>query len=57
MNLLIEDDDIAESEEMITVNLEIPGSPDNGIISNETQKIVIIIDNDGLLEFTCFQKN
>ena len=47
MQILIENDDRAENEERITVRLEIPGSPSNGIIARERERVITILDDDG----------
>ena len=49
MSILIEDDNRAENEEQIIVRLEIPGSPSNGIIPSEREKVITIVDDDGTL--------
>ena len=51
VQIFIEDDGTAEYGERVIVNLEIPGSPENGIIPRETERVFTIIDNDGSLEF------
>ena len=52
----IADDDTAENEERIVFRLEIPGSPGNGIIPRERERVITIIDDDGMFPFSLMRK-
>ena len=56
VQILIADDDRAENEERIVFRLEIPGSPGNGIIPRERERVITIIDDDGTFPLCLMRK-
>lgn len=50
IELLINDDDIAENEERLLISMEIENSSSNGLVPVANKQILTIIDDDGILK-------